>query len=62
MLTTGFIMLIGVLFDVVVWYYSKGLVIFENKEKKIEEKGFDKVIITKINPLSKSFEKLSYIF
>ena len=32
MLTTGFIMLVGVLFDVGVWYYSKSLVIFGPEE------------------------------
>jgi len=43
MLTTGFIMLVGVLFDVVVWYYSKSLVIFESQEGKSKENDFDKV-------------------
>ncbi len=40
MLTTGFIMLVGVLFDIGVWYYSKSLVIFgpeETDEKKDQE-------------------------
>jgi hypothetical protein len=39
MLTTGFIMLVGVLFDIGVWYYSKSLVIFgpeETDEPKAE--------------------------
>lgn len=32
MLTTGFIMFAGVLFDVGVWYYAKSLVIFGPEE------------------------------
>jgi hypothetical protein len=32
MLTTGFIMFVGVLFDIGVWYYAKPLVIFGPEE------------------------------
>ena len=39
MLTTGFIMLVGVLFDVGVWYYSKSLVIFGPEEAAKEDDG-----------------------
>lgn len=34
MLTTAFIMLIGVFFDVGVWYYCKDLVIFNPQQKQ----------------------------
>ena len=34
MLTTAFIMLFGVVFDVGVWYYSRDLVIFDPEQKE----------------------------
>lgn len=39
MLTTAFIMLGGVLFDIGVWYHSKTLMIFNPEQKKIKESG-----------------------
>ena len=39
MLTTGFIMLVGVLFDIGVWYYSKSLIIFGPEEEADETKA-----------------------
>ena len=41
MLTTGLIMLIGVIFDVGAWYYSKDLLIF-NPEQKVNKEKEDK--------------------
>jgi organic anion transporter 5A len=36
MLTTAFIMIIGVLFDIGVWYYAKNVAIFSQEPKKDE--------------------------
>lgn len=39
MLTTAFIMSIGVLFDVAVWYYCKDVHIFDQEEKTHHQNG-----------------------
>ncbi len=61
MLTTGFIMLIGVFFDVGVWYYSKSLVIFgededdeTTKEKAATNDGAE-------NDAAKKFDQVSFL-
>jgi hypothetical protein len=61
MLTTGFIMLIGVFFDVGVWYYSKSLVIFGEEEEDETTKEKAETNGAAENDAAKKFDQVSFL-